>query len=101
MSILSPAQIAGQYIGLFTAAAAFEFSYVAWGRAVARDRTAATVFYSVLVAALGLLGLKGALELSYGWIPYLSGIGAGAYASARLGRMGRMNPDTYGPASGP
>lgn len=74
-----------QYAALFGAAAAFEAAYVAWARAAAAARSGLTVLYSVLTAALGLAGIGGALELPLGWMPYLAGIAAGAYVSARLG----------------
>jgi hypothetical protein len=82
------------YLGLFAAAAAFEFSYVAWARAAARDRVAATVFFSTATAGLGLLGLRGALELAFGWVPYLGGIAVGAGISAYLGRRALLNTVT-------
>lgn len=86
--------VPAQYLGLFAASAAFEFAYVAWARAASRDRVVLTTAYSVVTAALGLLGIRGALELAYGWIPYLSGIGAGALLSAYLGRRGLLSTAT-------
>lgn len=80
-----------QYFGLFMAALAFEFAYVGWARAASKDRVVLTTAYSVATAALGLLGLRGALELPSGWIAYLAGIGLGAWSSAYLGRRAAVN----------
>lgn len=74
------------YVGLFTASVAFEFSYVSWARAAAKDAVGKTVLFSTVTAGLGLLGIKGALELAGGWVLYLGGIALGAWASAYLGR---------------
>ncbi len=76
-----------QYLGLFTASVAFEFAYVAWARSAARGAVWATVAWSVATAALGLAGVGGALSLELGAIPYLAGIGTGAYVGARLGKL--------------
>jgi hypothetical protein len=84
----------GAYALLFAASAAFEFSYVAWARAAARDRIAATTGFSVLTAGLGLLGIKGALELPAGWAVYLGGIALGALSSAYLGRRALLSTVT-------
>ncbi len=73
-----------QYVGLFAAATAFEFAYVAWARAAAAGRVLHTVAYSVGTAALGLAGLGGALRLPWGTAPYLAGIALGAWVSAKL-----------------
>lgn len=75
------------YAGLFLAAVAFEAAYVAWARSAARARPGSTSIWAVIVAALGLLGLRGALSLPLGWVPYLAGVGVGAYVSARLGKV--------------
>ncbi len=80
------------YIGLFAAAAAFEFAYVAWARAAASGGLWTTAAWSVATAGLGLLGLAGALDLHLGWLPYLAGIGLGALTSASLGRRSRIVP---------
>lgn len=84
------------YLVLFAAAAAFEFSYVAWARAASRDAVLLTTAFSVLTAALGLVGLRGALELELGWVPYLAGIAAGAAISACLGRRALVSKHTSG-----
>ncbi len=81
-----------QYIGLFMAATAFEFAYVGWARAAAQGRPWTVTAYSVCTAALGLAGVGGALNLPNGWIPYLAGIGAGAWISAYLAARGRAIP---------
>jgi hypothetical protein len=81
-----------EYVLLFAAAAAFEFSYVGWARAASRDALLPVTAFSVLTAALGLLGLRGALELPLGWAPYLAGIGLGAAVSAYLARRRSVIP---------
>lgn len=83
-----------QYLGLLAASAAFEFGYVRWAKHAATDAVGKTTAYSVAVAALGLLGLKGALELPCGWILYLAGIALGASGAAYLGRAERRIPAT-------
>lgn len=83
-----------EYFGLLAASAAFEFGYVRWAKFAASDAVGKTVTYSVAVAGLGLLGLKGALELPGGWIAYLAGIGLGACAAAYLGRRERLSTAT-------
>ncbi len=83
-----------QYVLLFAAALVFEGAYVAWARAAAAGGIWATAGWSVVTAAMGLLGLKGALELPLGWAPYLGGIGAGALMSAYLGRRVLVNKNT-------
>jgi hypothetical protein len=85
---------AGAYVVLFAASAAFEFAYCRWARYAAADAVGRTVLYSVATAALGLAGIKGALELRLGWVPYLAGIAAGACVSAYLGRAERLSTPT-------
>lgn len=82
---MSYAQL-GEYLALFAAAAAFEAAYVAWARAAADHRVAATVAFSVATAALGLFGIRGALTGAAGAVAYLAGIAVGAYSSAWLAR---------------
>jgi hypothetical protein len=83
-----------EYALLFAASAAFEFSYVAWARAASRDAVVKTTAYSVATAALGLLGIRGAIELVHGWVPYLGGIGFGACVSAWLGQRALLSKHT-------
>lgn len=83
-----------EYFGLFAAATAFEFSYVAWARTAALGRPGNTAVWSVITGALGLIGISGALGLYLGEIPYLAGLGLGAYSSAWLGRPDRARSDT-------
>lgn len=84
----------GAYALLFAASVAFEFSYVSWARAAAKDAIGKTVAYSVVTAGLGLLGIKGALELPLGWVVYLGGIALGALTSAYLGRRSLLSTVT-------
>ena len=72
-----------QYLGLFAASLAFEYAYVAWAKSCSSASPRVVAGWSVAVAALGLLGVGGALRLPYGYIPYLVGIGVGSYISAR------------------
>lgn len=73
-----------QYVGLFIAAVAFEYAYVAWARSAAAGRVVHTVAYSVGTAALSLVGLGGAITLHRGWVPYLAGIAVGAFISSYM-----------------
>lgn len=75
--------LAWQYLGLFAASAAFEYAYVAWAKSCSQGARWRVTAWSVAVAALGLLGVGGALTLPYGYIPYLCGIAAGSYTAAR------------------
>ena len=76
------------YLLLLLTAVAFELAYVAWARAAVSQRVHVTAACSTATAALGLYGLKGALDLQYGGIVYLVGIALGAYSSAYLQRSG-------------
>lgn len=75
-----------EYALLFAASAVFEFAYVAWGRAVTTSTPLRIASWGATVAALGLIGVGGALHLRGGWIAYLLGIFAGGYISAYFAR---------------
>jgi hypothetical protein len=83
-----------EYAALFAASVAFEFAYVGWARSAAASSPVRTTAYSIATAGLGLLGLKGALELPGGWALYLAGIGLGAWVSAYLAARALSNKHT-------
>lgn len=73
----------GRYLLVFAASAAFEAAYVAWARSCSQGAAWRVTAWSMATAALGLLGVAGALKTPYGAVPYLLGIALGSYVAAR------------------
>lgn len=81
-------------VALAFASMLFEFSYVAWGKAIVSSPPHTVAMWGVVVAWLGLIGIGGALAIPGGWVAYLIGIGVGGYASAWLAGRRKAKPTT-------
>ena len=78
-----------ELFGVFTAAALADFAWLRWQAAADRGALAATPAWSVAVAALGLVGLGGALRGPWYVLAYLAGNAAGSCAAAYFHRRSR------------
>ena len=73
-----------ELFGVFTAAALADFAWLHWHAAADRGALWATPAWSVIVAALGLVGLGGALRGAWHVLAYLAGNAAGSWLAAWL-----------------